>query len=453
LRQDIKQTNVILLDEVLFVVFRRKFLILGLLIVAAAIFVYGITSEVERYTAQAIVMIRRQMPSYAMPAESRVVLRREEVVNSEIEIITSPAVAEGVVDSLGLAEGANRARIINGIHNGIRAEAEPESNIIKIAYTHRNPELAAMIVNAVVEEYLRVRTRVTFDYDAVAYLDEQAIRAKAKVDSLGEALVRYGAEEGQLMSGLKGAHMMETVNRLTNRLKDVETKIITAEQTVVLSEEWLASGAGASAAPSAEIYGMVTYKEAKLQHLDLSLSLEAARAKYAPDHPEIKHLERMVAGSEKVVRQEVEQGLLRQKMYVEELKAEEKALVDVLAQLRTEYPKIAHDNMRIRLIEHELDVRADLYGTIVDRREQFRITAATDPSLLSVGVVSKAAVPVNPTKSGVNMKSVFAFFTLVFGVALVFAVERMDQSLVRRVDIERELGLKVLASLRHRAMG
>jgi capsular polysaccharide biosynthesis protein len=56
-----------------------------------------------------------------------------------------------------------------------------------------------------------------------------------------------------------------------------------------------------------------------------------------------------------------------------------------------------------------------------------------------------------PHKGGINMKSVFAFFTLLFGLAFVFAVERMDQSLVRRSDVERELGIKVLATVRQRA--
>lgn len=452
MKRDIEQSDAIVLEEVLFVIFRRKLMIAALILIAAGIFVYGILTDVDRYTAEAIVMIRRQPPSYAMPAESRVILRREEVVNSEIEIITSPAVAEGVVDSLGLAKGGNRARVVNAVYGGIQAEAEPESNIIKIRYSHRDPEEAARIVNAVLEEYLRVRTRVSLDYDAVTYLDEQAVRAKAKVDSLGAELVKFGAEEGQLMSGRKGEQLMSRVHRYESRLNELESGILIQQQMIALAEEWLASGKGAAHAPTSEIYGMSTYTQAKLRHMGLLVELEQALAKYAPDHPEVKRLQRLVGASEEIVRGEVEQGLQRQRSDLERLRAEQRAVLQILDELRMEYPGIASDNLQIRLIEHELDVRADLYGTIVDRREQFRITAATDPSLLNIGVVSKASVPVTPTKAGVNMKSVFAFFTLVFGVALVFAVERMDQSLVRRVDVERELGLKVLASVRHRSM-
>ncbi|MBN2565558.1 MAG: hypothetical protein JXB46_07585 [Candidatus Eisenbacteria bacterium] len=450
MKRDIEQSDAILLEEILYILFRRKILIVALLIIAAGIFFYGIATEVDRYMAEAIVMIRRLAPVYAMPAESRQVLRREEVVNSEIEIITSPAVAEAVVDSLHLADGANRARVVNGIHRSIKAEAEPESNIIKISYAHPNPERAAEVVNAALVEYLRVRTRVALDYDAVAFLDKQAVRAKAKLDSLGNAIASFGAEGGQLSRGLMGEQQMNTISRLENELMDLDTSILTQQRTIDLAEEWLASGGAPSDAPNADIYSMQTYRDAKIRHMNLEMELEEARAKYAPSHPEIKRLERLLASSEQIVRREVEQGVERQRMRLEEWKARQEATRRIVEELRSENPQIAHDNLKIRILEHELEVRADLYGVIVDRREQFRITAATDPSLLNVGIVSRATVPVSPSKSGINMKSVFAFFTLVFGIALVFAVERMDQSLVRRVDVEREAGLKVLASIRYR---
>jgi len=154
-----------------------------------------------------------------------------------------------------------------------------------------------------------------------------------------------------------------------------------------------------------------------------------------------------------MVRTEIEQALLRQKMWLAERKVERRATKRVLADLNAENSRLSEENMHIRMLEHELTIRSDLYTVIMNRREQFRITAATDPSLLNVGVVSRASVPVETSKGGINMKSVFAFFTLLFGLAFVFAVERMDQSLVRRSDIERELGLKVLAIVRHRPRG
>ena len=451
MKREIEQAEAVLLEEVLYVLFRRKLLIIVLLLIAGGIFTYGVLTDVDSYKAEAIVMIRRLPLGYQMPAESRAVLKRGEVVNSEIEIITSPAVAEEVVDRLGLAEGKNRARVIHNIGRQIRAEAEPESNIIKLSYSHPDGERAADVTNAALDAYLNVRARVALDYSAVDYLDQQAHRIKTEIDSLGAAIARYGAEDGQLFKGLKSQRPMGLFSQFTNKQTDLDASIYSMEEKIAMTEEWLASGADVTHALSGDIYDMATVQQVKWKHLEVKSQLASARARYAPDHPEVKRLERELRSSAEAVRIEVEQALLRQKMQLEESKAERRATVRVLADLEAQNPKLSDENMQIRMLEHELSMRTDLYAAVVDKREQFRITAATDPSLLNVGVVSRATVPVEPTKAGIDMKSVFAFFTLLFGFAFVFAVERMDQSLVRRSDIERELGLKVLAILRERS--
>ena len=453
MKREIQQTEAVLLEEVLYVLFRRKLLIIALLLVAGGVFAYGLMTEVDVYTAQAIVMIRRLPLGYQMPSESRAVLKRAEVVNSEIEIITSPAVAEEVVDRLGLAEGKNRARVVYNVNRQIRAEAEPESNIIKLSFSHPDGERAAEIVNAVLDAYLDVRARVALDYDAVVYLEAQALRIKAQKDSIGSEIAKSRAEEGQLARDYKADQHMALVNRFLSDLTGLDSRIYAWEGKIAMTEEWLASGGDITHAPSGDIYSMPTVRETQLRLLDMRAKLASAQARYAPDHPEIKRLERELASIGEMVGTEIERALLRQKMQLEELKVERRAVSRVLSNLNAENSRLTEENMHIRMLEQELTIRADLYAVVMDRREQFRITAATDPSLLNVGVVSRATVPVEASKAGINMKSVFAFFTLLFGLAFVFAVERMDQSLVRRSDIERELGLKVLAIVRHRPRG
>ncbi|MFH1690543.1 MAG: hypothetical protein ABIE42_09955 [Candidatus Eisenbacteria bacterium] len=451
MRREIEQTEAVLLEEILYVVFRRKLLIAALLLIAGGIFAYGVLTEVDVYRGEAIVMIRRLPLGYQMPAESRAVLLRAEVVNSEIEIITSPAVAEVVVTRLGLDEGKDRARAIHNVNKQIKAEAEPESNIIKISCSNMDPVRAAEVTNAALDAYLSVRAGVALDYDAVDYLDVQARRVRVAIDSIGAEITRYGAEEGQLARGRKGEQHMGLINGYTGDLMDLDSSIYSKEEKIAATEEWLASDGDITHAPNGDIYDMATVRQSKLIHLDLKSKLAEARARYAPEHPEVRRLERELSSVAQMVRTEIEQSLLRQKVRLDEWRAERRATARILDELEAQNPKLSDDEMQIRMLEHELSIRADLYSVLVGRREQFKITAATDPSLLNVGVVSRAAVPVEPHKAGINMKSVFAFFTFLFGLAFVFAVERMDQSLVRRPDVERELGLKVLAIVRHRA--
>ncbi|MCD4690948.1 hypothetical protein K8S17_05745, partial [bacterium] len=222
------------------------------------------------------------------------------------------------------------------------------------------------------------------------------------------------------------------------------------EEQLAMVREWLDSGADEGHVPSGQIYEMATVRQAKVELLRLELQLAEAHAKYTSGHPAVLKLERQIEATQMVLRSEVEQALVRQQMRLDEWKAERRAVASMLNDLHSEDEDIMEELLTIRLLEHDLSIRADLYGIIMDRREQFRITAATDPNLLNVGIVSRAAVPARPTPQPVNMRIVVGLFTIVFGVLLMFMLERMDNSLERREDVQRTLGLKVLATIPER---
>ena len=67
-----------------------------------------------------------------------------------------------------------------------------------------------------------------------------------------------------------------------------------------------------------------------------------------------------------------------------------------------------------------------------------------------MAVISRAEVPSRPSGQPVNMKIVVGVFTIIFGVLLVFGLEKADHSLDRREDVHRFLGVKVLASIPER---
>ncbi|MBD3368545.1 MAG: hypothetical protein GF405_10325, partial [Candidatus Eisenbacteria bacterium] len=159
-----------LVREIVYVIFKRKLFLIALTLLAVILIAYGIFTDVPRYQATAAVMIRRLPQAYTMPAESRAVLRRGEVINSEIEIIRSAAVAGRVADMLDVEPGRQRALFVERLQRQVRARTQPESNVIEISYTHVDPERAALVANAVLDAYLEVRKTVNFDYEAVEYL-------------------------------------------------------------------------------------------------------------------------------------------------------------------------------------------------------------------------------------------------------------------------------------------
>jgi uncharacterized protein involved in exopolysaccharide biosynthesis len=439
-----RQATASVVRDLVFIVFKRKFPLIGLLLLGVGIIAYGAATGAPEYEATARVFVKRVPLGYQMPAESQAVLRRVEVVNSEIQIITSSAVATAVVDSLGLATGADRTLAIYRLQKRIRADSPAESDIIDIRYRHADPEMAARVVNAALDAYLDTRRSVAYNYEAIEFLNHQAGVVKTELDSIASEIAKVGGENWQLSVGRRSEQQMGLGDRLLNELITLDTRIASREEELAMVQAWLTS-TDESHIPTYDIYDMPTVMEAKRLLLNVQESLADAKSRYTPDHPEVLRLERQVDESAHVLRTEVEQASLRQRAQVDEWKAQRRAAFGKYQELQSQNPGIAQDDVTIRILEHELSIRADLYAVIMDRREQYRITAATDPSLLNVGIVSRAAVPAEPAPQAVNMRFVFGLFTIFFGVMLIMALERMDHTLERPEDVERLLGVKVLA--------
>ncbi len=449
-KRPMRETEPTLLRDVVYVAFKRKYPLVGLLVLGVLIIAYGSVGQKPEYQATARVMVQRLKAAYAMPAVTSAVLRRGEAINSELQIIMSTAVAADVVDRLGIAEKKERGLAIEEYQRRIKANSLPEADIIDIQFRDTDPEWAALVVNTALESYLETRARVALNYEAVEYLGNQARRAKAARDSVAAEIAKLGAEKGDLIRGLRGEMTMGLKNKLWNQRLDLAARINSREVELAEVRRWLDEDTDYSHVPSGDIYEMGTVSTTYTTLIHADADLASASARYTPDHPEVKRLERQISSLEVLLRQEVERALKRQEMRLFEWKAQRQAVDDLLLELNGQDAEIANVTVQRRILEADLDARNDVYTIILDRSEEYRVTAAVDPNIQNVAVISRAEVPSSPTPRPVNMKVVVGVFTAIFGILMVYGLEKADHSLDRREDVQRFLGVKVLASIPER---
>ncbi len=439
-----------LLRDVVYVAFKRKYPLIGLLLLGVFIIGQGSVGQKAEYEASARIMIKRLRESYAMPAVTSAVLRRGEVVNSEIQIITSPAVAAAVVDRLKIDERRDRGDAIHDLTRRIKAKVLGESDIIDIEFRHTDPEWAALVVNTALDAYLEIRARVALNQEAIEYLGRQARLAKAARDSVAAEIIKLGSDSGDLIQGLRGEMNMGLTNKLWNDQLTLGSRIRSREVELAAVRKWLDEGTDFAHVPSGDIYDMGTVATTYTTLIRVNTDLADASARYTGDHPEVQRLERKTASIERLLRDEVERALRRQEMRLFEWRAQKQAVDELLLELDAQDASVAETTVRRRMLEADLGARNDVYGVVLDRAEEYRITAAVDPSIQNVSVISRAEVPSRPSGRPVNMKVVVGAFTVIFGVLLVFGLEKADHSLERREDVHRFLGVKVLASIPER---
>jgi polysaccharide biosynthesis transport protein len=141
----------------------RVIMVVGLIVFAAAMAVLWL--QPREYTATASIMIN--------PRESQVVGADQALVqgspnaavlDSEIEILRSPRIAQGVAESLHLdidpywgspSAGSDGMRAAaRKVSAALEVQRRAMSYVIDVSVTARDPDEAARIANAVVEQYL-----------------------------------------------------------------------------------------------------------------------------------------------------------------------------------------------------------------------------------------------------------------------------------------------------------
>ena len=140
----------------------RKHRGFALLVVAATLVSgVGLTLNQERlYSASCELLIQPltpvaepSLPDVFEHAEARALAESDRYYNTQQDLIAGEAVARRVVARLELAKGVTEAEAVKNLRAMTRLHPSLRSQIVGVTVTHRSPELAATLANAIAEEY------------------------------------------------------------------------------------------------------------------------------------------------------------------------------------------------------------------------------------------------------------------------------------------------------------
>ncbi|MBI5685380.1 MAG: hypothetical protein HZC54_09870 [Verrucomicrobia bacterium] len=170
------------LGDVYYVLFRQKWWItfLSALGVLGAAGFYMINPPYFQSEAKLFILyvVTTTVPKQANP-ESRVKSpdeRGENIINSEIEILTSMDLVQQTVDAFGpekiLAKaggGKDRIKAATLIRNSLVVESPKRSDVIRIVLQHRDPDVVQPVLGALVENYIKKHLEI---HRAVGLINE-----------------------------------------------------------------------------------------------------------------------------------------------------------------------------------------------------------------------------------------------------------------------------------------
>ena len=434
------------------VVWARKWLVLGLLVLVSTAGIVTTMLLPRQYTAESTMVVEMRIdpvlgalaPSLAAPG----------YMATQIEIIRSERVASRVVQMMGIEKSpkavqqwreATDAKIpieryfAGLLQRGLGVEVVRGSNLINVTFSAPDPQFAQAAANAFIQAYLdvSVELRIAPAKQSAAFLDEQTKVLRANLEAAQAKLTKFQQEKGIVVSD-------ERLDQENTRYTSLSTQLSAAQAELV---ETATRGRNTGSETSPDVLGSPAVQGLKGQLAAAQTKLTEISAIVGKNHPtrvqleaqidEIKkqlsaEIRRVSSGTSTVSRGSAEK--------VGELKAMLEAQKKLLLSLRT-------DRDQISVYLRDVDTAQRAYEAVTSRVGTFNLESQNNQA--NTRLLSPAVEPLEPSRPKVKTGVVGSILAgLVVGLLAALGWELLDRRVRNPEDLLIVPGVPVLGVLR-----
>jgi polysaccharide biosynthesis transport protein len=338
-------------------------------------------------------------------------------------------------DTLGLQK---RAKLVHLFHKSLNVQLVPKTQIIDIHFRSKDPYLAADVANSVANTYIEhnFQTKYKATIQTSDWLTRQLDDLKKRAESSQEALIAY-----QKKVGILGTD--ETHNIITDKLEELNKQLSTAEADRIVKEAKYRIAMTenpeliANIAPESVLGALYKDRaEVRSQYAQLA-------AKYGASYPRVIQLQSQMNELDSSITQEIKKvGDAVHAEYEAALKSEE-MLQSSFGKQKQEAYKLNEDAIQYAIMRRDVESSRDLYEGLLKKLKEAGILAGLKSS--NINVVDPASIPIEPVEPKIPLNVALGCMGgLLFGMALAFVVENVDNSIRTPEDIEAYCSLPSL---------
>jgi polysaccharide biosynthesis transport protein len=315
----------------------------------------------------------------------------------------------------------------------------PSSRLMDVTFESTDPQLAARIVNAHIENFIQqnLRSRYEATSQASSWLADQLDELKIKVQRSEDARIAY-ERQNQIWT------LDDKQNITTQRLADV-SKELTEAQSERLKKESLftfAKEGNLDAVPQTQSNAFLADLIKKRN--ELNAQYNDSLSQYGPNFPKVLRLQAQIKELDATIdkeRQNILNGLesdyreaRQREAMVQEKLNDQKAQANAMSEKLVEY----------NILKREAEANKTLYDGLLTKLKEANISVGLKSS--NIRMVDPAMIPSYPARPAKTRNLGLAFLVgLVGGVGLALLREYLDNTVKSPDDVETLARLPSLA--------
>lgn len=439
--------------QFLLILYARKWIILGVLLVAVTVTAVVSFLLPKEYGATTMVIIDSKskdpvtgqlMPSQMFPG----------YMATQVDIIQSARVARRVVQTLKLDEspaireqfmeatkgqGSVEQWLGNLLLAKLEVEPSRESSAISITYSGADPRFAAIIANAFAKAYIdtNLELRVAPAKETTAWFDQQIGQLRSKLDEAQQKLTAYQREKGLVESD-------ERLDVETARMAELAGQMVTAQ-----SSAFDASSRVRDSGSLPEVINNPVVQNLKAQLAAVEGKLAELGRRVGPNHPEFVRLQAEANSYRSQLNEEIARATRAVEATSGAAKQRLSGISGAFEAQKARVLELKKQREEASLLARDVESAQRIYDAALQRYSQTRMEAESTQT--DIAVLNPAVAPVEPSSPRILLNILLSVFLgTLLGVGTGFLVELLDRRVRSGKDIVAELDIPVLAEVRAR---
>lgn len=439
-------------SQILRIVWARKWLVLGLFLLIAAVGVTATLLWPKRYTAETSLIVEMRIdPALGALAPA---LAAPSYMATQIEVLRSERVASRAVKLLGVERSPTavaqwreetKAKIpleryfADLLQGGLAIEPTRGSNLINLTFTAGDPIFAQAAANAFAQAYMDVSVdlRVAPARQSATFLEKQAKSLRASLEKAQATLSKFQQEKGIVVSD-------ERLDQESARYSALIAQLAMAQSEQVDASTRQRNSGGET---SPDVLQSPAVQSLKSQLAAAETKMTEASGQLGRNHPvriqleaQIGELQRQLAAETRRVSGGARVTNRGSSQKVGELQAMVEAQKKQLLALRADKDQIA-----VYLRDVEAAQRA--HENVAQRLTAINMEGQNDQA--NTRLLSPAVEPLEPSRPKILLGIVASLAGgLVAGLAAALGMEALDRRVRRPEDLIVTAGVPVIGVLR-----
>lgn len=452
--------------DVLLILFRRKALIASIILVAT-----GATAAVTylrspQYVSSASFLVHRERPpAIATSERPNWTIGRDEVIQTEVAILSSRSVLGQVVDELDLESMPRKRSTLSDLVRTVRGSLADagliyevsrregwigwlgshmtikplvDSSVITVSFTAEDPELARDALTAISQAYLDKHAEAYRSQGNYQFYEEQVRLSKKALDELH-------AEEEAAKNKLSVSSVDEQRTLLLTQKTELDEKI----RSLAQSRDQLVGGARAIRAmidqpPPGFIVPVAIPDEYRtLQSLqnnlvDLENEQTDLMQKYQPDDRKVVALTAQIQSHRKNLAEGLEATARQIGSRLAGLGSQRDDIEMSLQELNQSQRSLRELSLAIEAAERS-------YIQYRERLEDARLNTMGDRQVVNLSIIDQPDLPSHPERARLFFIALAFGLSTFAGLGVALVAELTDSTMHTPADARKRLGLPVVA--------